>query len=88
MLEEQRRQIAAAVDGASALRLGGEVGEERAWGQALGCVVSGDLVGWRSALGNALAERSAELGLQPVGVVAYVEVGRREGRVGSPGGAD
>lgn len=76
VLAEQQRQIAAAVESASTLRLGGELGSQRAWGQALGCVVSGALVGWRSALGNALAERSAQMGLEPVGVVAYVEVGQ------------
>jgi len=75
VLQEQQRQIALAVDSARQLRLGGDVGADRGWGHALGCVVTGDLVGWRSALGNALAQRSAEMGLRPVGVVAYVEVG-------------
>lgn len=74
MLEEQGRQIAAAVGAARELRLGGSLGAARGWGHALGCTVSGDLIKWRSALGNALAQRSAELGLAPVGVVAYVEV--------------
>lgn len=35
--------------------------------------------GWRSTLGNTLAKRSAELGLAPVGVVAYVEVSDGDG---------
>lgn len=74
VLEEQQRQISAAVDRALTLQLGGSTGAGLGWGRALGCRVSGDLVGWRSALGNALAKRSLEMGLEPVGVVAYVEV--------------
>ncbi|KAI8467657.1 MAG: hypothetical protein J3K34DRAFT_523545 [Monoraphidium minutum] len=81
VLEQQARQIAAAVDAAAALRLGGALGASRAWGQGLGGRVSGELVGWRSALGNALAERARQMGLEPVGVIAYTEEGMAPGRL-------
>lgn len=45
MLEHQAHAIAAAVEGAQQLRLGGELGGDRGWGHALGCVVSGELIG-------------------------------------------
>lgn len=56
------------------LQLGGAQGITQGWPTCLGCVVTGDLIGWRSSLGNQLAEASKAKGLAPVGVVAYVEV--------------
>jgi hypothetical protein len=79
------------------VQLGGPRHRSRGWGRALACRVSGEMVGWRSALGNALAQRGQELGLAPAGVVAYIEVGLggatlgaglppRARRGGGPGG--
>ena len=81
ILEEQERAIAAAVAAAKPVTLGGTKAAGRGWGQALAVAAAGDLVKWRSALGNALARRGAELGLAPVGVVAYVEPGMARGKV-------
>jgi hypothetical protein len=59
----------------------------------MGCEVSGDLILYRSRLGNSLAEHSKAKGLAPVGMVAYVEVGlhaacvkgQRQGTLGKGG---
>jgi hypothetical protein len=76
VLKRQDELIAEAVSKAEVLCLGGVTGRNHDWGQALGCIVTGDLIGWRSSLGNKLALASQERGLRPAGVVAYKEVRR------------
>jgi hypothetical protein len=83
VLVDQSEKIARAVASARPLRLGGARAQP-SWGLALGCVVSGEMVGWRSTLGNKLAQASKEAGLKPVGVVAYVEVRRAPGAGSRP----
>lgn len=63
-----------AVSASKPYQLGGAEGLVRGWGRAMGCEVSGDLVIYRSRLGNSLAEHSKARGLAPVGLVAYNEV--------------
>ena len=74
ILEQQRRQVAAAVATAFEVALGGGAGAARGWGRCLAVRVGADLAGLRSQLGNALAEESAARGLRPMAVVAYIEV--------------
>ncbi|KAF6255301.1 hypothetical protein COO60DRAFT_230915 [Scenedesmus sp. NREL 46B-D3] len=74
VLQRQDQLIAEALEGAQQHQLGGAQGLTRGWGCCLGCRVAGELVQYRSQLGNRLAQRSAELGLSPVGLVAYHEV--------------
>ncbi|KAK9827608.1 hypothetical protein WJX81_005786 [Elliptochloris bilobata] len=76
-LEQEGRLIAAALDAAFRVDLGGAAGRAVGWGSCLVVHAEGDVVasGTRSALGNALAERSAAAGLRPIGVVAYHEAG-------------
>eukprot|EP00877_Chromochloris_zofingiensis_P003310 jgi/Chrzof1/12980/Cz07g15050.t1 len=72
-LQYQEELIDAALKTAVTLQLGGEAGIDKGWGECLGCVVEGDLIGFRSTLGNVLAAKSQEAGLCPAGVVAYHE---------------
>lgn len=75
ILEEQQRQVQAAVGTAFEVALGGAAGGARGWGRCLAVRVGDGLAGLRSQLGNALAEESKARGLRPVAVVAYIEVG-------------
>lgn len=75
VLQRQEQLISEAVAAAQQYQLGGVQGLTRGWGNCLGCCVQGDLVRYRSLLGNRLATKSAEQGLAPVGLVAYLEVG-------------
>ncbi|KAF8057109.1 ccp1 [Scenedesmus sp. PABB004] len=73
VLARQEVLIAEALARAAPHQLGGAAGLTRGWGTCLGVGVAGEVAKWRSALGNRLAARSAELGLTPVGLVAYTE---------------
>ncbi len=83
-LEEQTRQVAAALESAFTIQLGGSEGAGHQWGKCLGVRADGDLSQIRSTVGNALAQASVDRGLQPIGVVAYVEVHRQSGCAGGP----
>ena len=67
--------MAEAVAASKPYQLGGAEGLTRGWGCCMGCEVTGDLIAYRSRLGNSLAQHSKQQGLRPVGLVAYVEVG-------------
>lgn len=75
VIQHQEQLIAEALQGAQQHQLGGAQGASRGWGSCLGCRVAGELTKYRSQLGNRLAQRSAELGMSPVGLVAYHEAG-------------
>lgn len=81
----QQRQVAAAVQLAFEVSLGGTAGAAKGWGRCLAVRVGEDLSGLRSQLGNALAEESQRRGLRPVAVVAYIEVGAGRGRMTAGG---
>ena len=70
----QDARIGLALQQAAPHQLGGAVGRMRGWGMCLGVAADEELVRCRSALGNALARASAAAGLEPVGLVSYVEV--------------
>lgn len=74
MLKQQAEQIAAAVDSAFVVKLGGQLGSEKQWGQCLAIKADSNLAQIRSSLGNALAQVSADQGLRAIAVVAYIEV--------------
>ena len=74
MLEQQAKQIAAAMDSAFVVTLGGQPGSKKQWGQCLAVKVDSSLAQIRSSLGNALAQASADQGLRAIAVVAYIEV--------------
>jgi len=74
--------VSEAVAASKPYQLGGAQGLTRGWGCCMGCQVSGDLIFYRSRLGNSLALHSKERGLAPVGLVAYVEVSGVLGCVG------
>lgn len=66
--------IAAALDRAFVVNLGGERGREAGWGQALAVEAEGELaLKLRSQLGNELAGAAAARGLRAVGAVVYRE---------------
>ena len=73
-LQEQKEQIAAALQSAFLVQLGGAEGANTKWGKCLGVRADGNLSQIRSSVGNALAEASAEQHLRAIAVVAYVEV--------------
>eukprot|EP00775_Hariotina_reticulata_P013850 gene13850-13972_t len=74
VLQQQELLINEALAAAQQYQLGGTEGLTKGWGSCLGVkITGGDLVKFRSTLGNRLAERSKELGMSPVGLVAYVE---------------
>ena len=79
-LEEQSKQIAAALEGSFEV---GADGAAQSWGRCLAVRADG-LAELRSQIGNALAEKSRDAGLRAVGVVAYREVRqhRPQGRRG------
>lgn len=76
VLQRQEQLIQKALSGAQRYQLGGAEGLTRGWGSCMGCRVQGEIIKYRSTLGNRLAQKSAELGLSPVGLIAYVEVSR------------
>lgn len=62
-----------AVKCAFPVQLGGLQGQARGWGQCL-AVRGDDIAHLRSQLGNELAIKSNEQGMEPMGLVAYIEV--------------
>eukprot|EP00879_Flechtneria_rotunda_P028747 GHRR01030965.1.p1 GENE.GHRR01030965.1~~GHRR01030965.1.p1 ORF type:complete len:305 (+),score=111.17 GHRR01030965.1:144-1058(+) len=73
MLQRQEELIAEALSTAHLHQLGGAQGLTRGWGSCLGCRVDGEVIRFRSMLGNRLALKSQGLGLSSVGLVAYTE---------------
>ena len=60
-------------DQAFVVQLGGAEGQQKSWGCCL--AARADAVAHlRSQLGHELASRSAARGLEPIGLVAYIEV--------------
>lgn len=72
-LDKQAQLIAAAIQTAFVVQLGGDTGHAH-WGNCLAVLADAELASIRSALGNALAQASQDRGLRAVGVVAYHEV--------------
>jgi nanoRNase/pAp phosphatase (c-di-AMP/oligoRNAs hydrolase) len=72
-LRRQEELIEAAVKQAFRMQLGGAAGQQAGWGQCLAVLVNDEMAKKRSQLGNRLSERSQELGLRPMGCVAYQE---------------
>ena len=74
-LAEQRKLVAAVLEMAFPIALGGLEASDRqpGWGCCLAVQVSDAVAKHRSALGNALAEKSHQAGLRACGAVVYRE---------------
>lgn len=73
VLDEQERIVREAVAHAFVVQLGGKHGLDKGWGRCL--AVRADTVAYlRSQLGNELALKSRAQNLEPMGLVAYIEV--------------
>ncbi|KAA6424617.1 MAG: hypothetical protein FRX49_05826 [Trebouxia sp. A1-2] len=72
-LKRQDELVSEAVRSAFPVQLGGSQGIKFRWGRCLGVRADGELSQIRSTVGNELAQASAEQGLRPIGVVAYIE---------------
>ncbi len=73
ILEEQKRQIALAMETVFEVDLGGADGQAAGWGRCLG-VRAEDMTHLRSRLGNEVAAESARRGLRAIAAVVYSEV--------------
>lgn len=74
-LQRQDKLVAAAVEQAYVIDIGGEAGRAAQWGQGLAVEIEGELINLRSSLGNQLAEAAEKKELRPVGAVVYREAG-------------
>ena len=74
VLDEQDRQIRAALQTAFTVQLGGAEGSQQHWGRCLAVQVDSKLSQIRSSLGNALAAAPKADNLKAIAVVAYAEV--------------
>ena len=74
-LVRQDKLIAAAIEEAYVIDIGGELGRKSQWGQGLAVNIEGELIDFRSSLGNQLAETAGQRGLKPVGAIVYREEG-------------
>jgi hypothetical protein len=75
LLEQEDKLICGLLSSAFQVQLGGQSGKRQGFGHALAVhLIDSKLAKHRSELGNRLAEHAEMAGLEPIGVVAYVEV--------------
>ncbi len=72
VLAEQERLVSLIVSASFEMQLGGAAGAAKGWGMCL-AVHADRAPELRSHIGNALAAKSRDAGLRPIGAVLYVE---------------